>query len=502
MELTYYPRTPRLVNHFTLGSDPEFTFETTAGTYQHAEELGLTTMTAFGCDMAGRQAELRAHPSKFALEVVASMVDAMRWMAFVYGPIVLPLKWEALAFNGKDGCGGHIHFGTKRGNRQQVIKILDHNTQGLVEMDVLNKHQFNKRRTQTRYGEYSDIRPQTHGFEYRTLPTTLESPWLCYFVMVLNKLSVHEGTWFTSPSSLDHQTTAIELLKKYADRDDDAAIALKAVYTLGFPKMLGKDIKPNWGLPFFNHLIEPLNMERTFFPSVMAPEDRTCHELFEYLTNGTVLPNRKPEATWAPFTIPQDFMKIAVQAHTLGHLPDIGMNLLSRKYQIDVQVGAIGGVEIQAPFPLPTVRIRERLKEVIPVIGFTIKPQNKIRICIDHEINRSLNQCKALHDVLADSSLFPAAKAKDIYKIEWHNWDSTATESRKTIGRVVARVKWKASPSTVPEVKKKAVNVGQLDPNWNQVVAGDRPAAFRVQIPAPRARVRRVVRRPEEEFPE
>src|SRR5271155_3396399 len=96
-----FPREPKLVNHFALGADPEFAFINNAtGRYCHAQDLGMITTLPFGCDMAGRQAELRAHSSRFALEVVASMVDALRWIPQFYN--VDELLWVAAPYVGND----------------------------------------------------------------------------------------------------------------------------------------------------------------------------------------------------------------------------------------------------------------------------------------------------------------------------------------------------------------------------------------------------------------
>src|SRR6266446_1625709 len=170
MGITSYPKTPRLCNRFKLGADPEFTFQGKDGSYIYAENLGLTTLTGFGCDMSGRQAEIRAYPSRFALEVVASIADSLRWMGGVENGVTLGLNWQATAFNGKDGCGGHIHFGRRR-------------------------PQLRERQTLTpgHYGKAGDIRVTNHGYEYRTPSTPLSSPWLTYFTLVVNKLMVYHG---------------------------------------------------------------------------------------------------------------------------------------------------------------------------------------------------------------------------------------------------------------------------------------------------------------------
>jgi hypothetical protein len=495
MSITNYPRTPRLINHFTLGTDPEFTFLDANGLYVHAENLELDTMSAFGCDMAGRQAELRAHPSRFTLEVVASMVDALRWMSVAYGRFVIPLKWEAKAWNGKDGCGGHLHFGRKKSWRKDSF-VLDENTKFLHDLNVLNQKDFGQRVRNTHYGRYGDVRLQKHGFEYRTLPTTLESPWLCYFVMVINKLAVHENKPLQALTA-SHGQEAIALLKKYQYLDDDAAIALQAVKLMGFPEMKGVDMKPNWGLPFYNHLLPALKMSRTFFPSVMKAEQRTCEELFLYLTQGVPLPNRRPTPTWELFDIPEGFHKVDVQRHTLGHLPDTGMNLISRGVTVSIQITGGYGIHIQSSLPLPALKIKHALKDVSQnVLCQPSNGKDRILISVSNEINKDLAACKTINRILSDTELFPICKAKNLATTDWTYWDNLKPESKpaKKLGKVVGNV----MATTEVKVKLKpaveAVPPGQYQVIFDEVGQINQIGAQAVVAPAPRRRpaVRRV----------
>ena len=452
MDLTGYPRTPRLVNHFSLGTDPEFTFADDKGNYIHAEVLGLNTLSAFGCDMAGRQAELRAYPSKFALEVVASLVDALRWLVTAHGTKVSNLQWYARAFNGKDGCGGHIHFGTKKRAFKTATYILDDTMRRLLESNVLSKADVADRIRFTKYGSRGDIRPQTHGFEYRSLPTCLENPWLCYFVLVINKLMLHHG---------DSVGSFLELLRKYEHVDDDAAIALKGIKVLGIPSMKGLDIRLNWGLLHSYGLPQSIYpVEEMFFPSVMKPEEQTCLELFRLFTQGVRLPIREPEATWRPLRLPADVYKVTVQPHTLGHLPDVGMNLLSKKYKVGIQRNPElhAPVLIETPVMLPKSKINERLRKegfygsrFAPLIG------DSIRIRVNYTVCKSLEQCKKLNKILADSSLFPVCRARKLDETDWSMWEKAPQAIEPMLGKILAKIKGKrvrAGELPKPEIEQ------------------------------------------------
>jgi hypothetical protein len=272
--------------------------------------------------------------------------------------------------------------------------------------------------------------------------------------MVINKLSVHENKPVQAITA-SHSQEAIAMLKKYQYLDDDAAIALECVANFGFPKMTGADMKPNWGLPFYNHLLPALKMSRTFFPSVMKAEQRTCEELFLYLTQGTPLPNRRPTPTWELFDIPEGFHKVDVQRHTLGHLPDTGMNLISKGVGVFIQVTGGYGIQIESSLPLPTLKIKQALRDVSRnVLCQPSNGKNRIRISVSNEINKDLAACKAINKILSNTELFPVCKAKNLATTDWKYWNSVGTENKparklgKIVGNVIAtKVKAKPKPA-------------------------------------------------------
>lgn len=444
MGITSYPNTPRLVNRFSLGADPEFSFHTAVGEYIHAETLGLTTGQAFGCDMAGRQAEIRAYPSRFALEVVASISDTLHWLA-ASNIAVNNLLWLAVGYNGYDGCGGHVHFGRKRHRSSRVKdgKLLDELTMLLLEAEIFDGFDWEcRRQVHGGYGRMSDMRPQDHGFEYRTFPTELSTPWLTYFVLVLSKLIVHHG------KKIEEGTIArlklIHLLELYQDKDDDAAIALQALTNFGFPKLRKTDFTMAWGIrknPLFNVLPDV----PTYFPSVIQPEHGTCQSLFDYFTRMTVLSKERPLVTWHPEFLPADFTLVSVQQHTLGHLPDVGKDLICKGVALRIETG--NRFKIQSGIRLPKDRIRQALSSRVSDITFESWAPKAICIYVPKEFKDSLAQCKFLNQVLRDSTLFPTCKAKDIANVNWLRWDQTqhTTIVKPPLGRLIARIEGKAA---------------------------------------------------------
>src|SRR6266478_6571306 len=394
MGITSYPKTPRLVNRFCLGGDPEFTFQGKDGSYIYAENLGLTTLTGFGCDMSGRQAEIRAYPSRFALEVVASIADSLRWMGAVQSGSTLAYNWQATAYNGKDSCGGHIHFGRRRPQLRQLdTDILDSTTKRLLHEGIFDRYSFVERqRTPGHYGKAGDIRVTNHGYEYRTPSTPLSSPWLTYFTLVVNKLMVYHGQSLTNPKPVEG---FVELLKMYEDVDDDAAIALSALRKFGIPRESKEDFKGKWGVSSGLPALEKCNR---FFPSMIKGEDSTCRELFRHFMDGLDIPCRWPKPTWGPYFLPIGFQPVNVQPHTLGHLPDVAMNLISKNITVSVNVGDRFTIHSGIPLPLKEIGealstgvsdVRSRPPLSVPAIVLTV-PGN---------FKNSLTQCKLLHDV-------------------------------------------------------------------------------------------------------
>lgn len=461
MNLTAYPSTPRLVNRFKLGADPEFVLHHPEKGYVYAEACGLNTLQAFGCDMAGRQAEIRAYPSRFALEVVASVMDALRWMAFAHQDTLSSLNWLATAYNGKDGSGGHIHLGRRRPDRAVEVAILDSTTRLLLDAGVLDTKGFRNRQMRTHYGKESDVRLKAHGYEYRTLPTEMASPWLMYFVLVINKLFVYSGASQLTAPCLPPKQQLVHMLAQYADRDDDAAIAYKAIKNWGLPGEDVTDFRSRWGVktPLVPESSSAFHKE-IFFPSSIQPDETTCRELFQHLVGGSGVPIREAKATWQPFNMPAGFHKINVQQHTLGHLPDVGMNLISK---VPMALSVQDSFSIYTGVPLHEREIREALR---PLNGgymrFDTWNSKTIEIGVPVKFKDSLKQCESLREVLAESGLFPVCKAAKWRETDWSTWENRGTQTRKpALGKLVAEVQ--SEVVTEPAPKPRPVNPEEED---------------------------------------
>lgn len=324
---------PRLVNVFKIGADPEFVFaDLDRGIRLDAETFGLKTGIAFGADMNGRLVELRPRASRSALDVLASILEELRWLAN-YKPKAANMCWRAGAFLYKDGIGGHVHLGRKRGLKQvrewaryfnsqhgthreprrdedspapmkpAQLARMDLLFHALTELGVYNKEQVTTRQRGDqhgqRYGLYGDVRMQAHGYEYRAYPSWLDHPLSAYLALVLTKLAAYDPDVLPDPqvplkNTEQCQQLVKNLLAYYKGRDDDAAIAYAAIHRQGMPVYCGDDFKQRWGIAYSDARIPG------FIPDMIAGAEETKRELFEFLMNGHVLEFNKPRVTWNP----------------------------------------------------------------------------------------------------------------------------------------------------------------------------------------------------------
>lgn len=359
------PNHPKLINRFKIGADPEYILASNAGTGWSsisARESGLKLKEAFGCDGSGRQAEMRAHPSKFVLETVASLVDTFRWQMRITD--TGKYQWLAPGAWNDDGCGGHIHFGTKR-VWKPVSKItaapwksVDNATKFLEIMNVIDKTGANTRRVHTGYGRWGDVRQQSHGYEYRSIASWLFSPRCAYLALVITKLSMYHPLVECATAYNSEQATSLaitNLLRAYQGSDDDARIALKSVEAFGVPHYEGLvDIKPQWGVPTIAQLqatkedriakpigdkiinmLMPSDRSRMYIPGTIPPEEKTKQELFDLLVNGRDLPRRFPiQPTWEPFALPDG---VNVLSYPAGYgVDNVAEGLFSYRYRVEL----------------------------------------------------------------------------------------------------------------------------------------------------------------------
>lgn len=309
------------MNHFCLGSDPEFVFvEPGNRTKTSASDLGLLPGLAAGCDQNFRLAELRGFPTTSVIEHVAGLLASLRWMFRVY-PTTGKYYWRAGAFYDGDGLGGHVHFGRKRPSRDLEVAALDGIAKHMMSMELFDVGQWNKRQEPDQhnnhgYGKLGDFRIQSHGYEYRTLPSWLCSPLKAFVVLTLSKLSVLDPEltipWQFGPAKgfQDGLSLMHRLARYYAGRDDDAWTLKHLLNQPAFQKSMGRwnkpesDFKGNWG--FGEELRGSRIAASPILPSVIAPCKAEIGEIQEHISTFKPLTFQEHPPTFRS-KIPKDY---------------------------------------------------------------------------------------------------------------------------------------------------------------------------------------------------
>lgn len=422
------PSCPRLVNRYMIGADPEFAFMD-EGVYIHAEKIGMNTLLPFGCDMAGRQAELRAEPSRWAVEVLASMTDALRWIP-TFHPQANTLKWCAMPVIGLDGCGGHWHIGRKRPNRDLEVKVLDSVTFTLSQTGVYNREKMHERQRVTKFGRPGDVRLQTHGYEYRTAPTWLYSPLGAYIACVANKLAVLFETPLHYGKDIESAKLRIlNLFRYYRGLDDDAKLALRAIEVHGFPVAHEDDFKDNWGILRNG---KPKKISKHFLPISLQPELTTVIELFNHFNDGTKIPARDPKVTHTPFEL-KNLYPVEVVAHHFD-VPNLAQGLLSRVCQVVVATGHENLIMTGLHLPKSN-EIKKKLKEIDKGFRLLHSKHAGTQICItvDRNTTQKREKLNELRAFVSNPNFFPICKGKDALNVDWIEWDKVIENVAKPI---------------------------------------------------------------------
>jgi len=421
-----HPNNQRLVNRFMMGADPEFVITNRDNEYKYAEGLGLDTLRAFGADMSGRQAELRVYPSRSCVELVASVMDTLKWMNVFMGHETL--EWKAPSYFVRDGCGGHVHFGRRRPYRPREIKNLDIATGLLLNAQVLDSN-GQRDRVAGGYGRNGDFRLQPHGYEYRSLPTWMCSPEVAYITLVVAKLTLlHPQPFAVKAASSIHQI--MNLLALYKGQDDDAAIAYAWIRRNGLPHYQEGNFKARWGVgPAVKSadLTEiRQNPSRYYIPEVIKPSEYAKNTIFNYLTKYQPIPlDDVREVTWDLFKLPKDVYNIGVQPHQ-GGLSEIVSGLVSKGIKVMAQVSPRNGaLTIMTPMQLDIVKITEAAKELMPSWNGRVYLQNYQTFFLSFPPNIYQNHlpfkplCNGFRALISNSKLFPICKGTRFNEVEW-----------------------------------------------------------------------------------
>lgn len=427
--ITTIPNNPRLVNRFTIGADPEFSL-TQDGKPFPVMKIGLQTGLAFGMDMNGRLAELRPTPSRFALDVVASMLAELRWMA-LYIPNSLRYQWLSSPFDGQDGVGGHVHLARQRDEQGRLLDIdgLSFLYHSLTRIGVFSKELNDIRKSQTKYGQPNDIRPQKYGFEYRAFPTWMDSPWLAYLVLVLSKLAVYSPRLVRNifdntnrtPKALER--AIVNMLAFFKNVDDDAWIAFNAFKKWGLPKQGGIDFRANWGILYPK---QPALPAGRYYPSMIAGGDAERQAIFDYLVNKAAIKPDLPICNWEPRGIPDDYewlMNVVQTYHKIG-VGEISNELVCHKNCI-VDITSMDHKDIITVYynQYKCEEGAKALKSLLPNLVLSWKQlegPGKLMLYLPTSL-RTFDTIPKVKRVLT-SGLFPLWKVGDVKADSFNSW--------------------------------------------------------------------------------
>lgn len=174
------------------------------------------------------------------------------------------------------------------------------------------------------YGRLSDLRRQAHGYEYRTMPSWLDSPWLAFFVLTLCKLAVYDPSLLpvlgrnvrfnAMPSAL-----LVNLLRFYKHSDDDAALAYTLLLEQGVPHYDRTDFRARWGV------FPPARSYKDvkIIPSVIHATPEEITEMHMALRLRRVPEPVTLDPTWSPAFLPDGYLYVpsVVETH---HAPGFG----------------------------------------------------------------------------------------------------------------------------------------------------------------------------------
>jgi len=366
--LAELPTHPKLVNHFAVGADPELQIWHEQHGTVNAESARLHTGLAFGADLSGRQAELRPAASRWALAVVGSTLQELRFLVLhVERSGWRGTELRAAPWDGRDGFGGHVHFGRKLlALRQREVAALDAAYISLAKLGVFNWDGIRLRqRSRGGYGMPGDIRPQVHGYEYRSFPTWLDSPWLAYFVLTLSKLLVVRpelADALRNANQLDWAKQGEELLKNvfayFQGMDDDARMVLWLLDSLGFPRYIGGNIRPRWGLEKTPAMAQRVDI----YPPCIAATPLELKELWVHFTQRKPLEWKAANVSWANSRLAGGFVPLLglVSTHGLIGIGEICWDLCCHA-GIAVGIGITGGDERQSTDVLVSSALASKL---------------------------------------------------------------------------------------------------------------------------------------------
>lgn len=376
-EPTWTPQR-RLANRFKLGADPEFVISDGRQRLDAAAGFGMVPGAFIGADQNGRLAEVRPCPSRSALEVVASI-----WLELEMGTRLYDLgRYQLLAgaFIYNDGIGGHIHVGRKRPWRASEVNALDALYFVMLDLGMFPADQQAQRQGgdqhRQQYGLPSDFRPQAHGYEYRTLPSFLDSPTLAFLSLTLAKCAILGRSMVAMWHALETRPVdlLLNLLAFYAPVDDDARLAYYILRQKGVPKYIGGDFKARWGLHRRSTEV-PANRP-ALLPGNLKPGRPWIERMFEHLRAGTALTLRGLGIPEVRTTLPTG-SQVITNGGGQG-IGDVITGLVTpRGLPVEIRAASSWG-EITLTAPLAEALGADRMRRLLPKLPLVQNPKTKV----------------------------------------------------------------------------------------------------------------------------
>jgi hypothetical protein len=432
--------TGRHLNHFCVGSDPEFALADGHGHIVGAYNCGLKVGLAAGCDQNERLVELRPWPSVSVVEHVAGILTALRWMHRTMPPETRTFPWRAGAFYAGDGLGGHVHFGRKRPTRTEETAALDGlanalKASGLFPVDEWNRRMQGDERAQ-QYGRPGDVRIQKHGYEYRSLPSWLQSPTTAFIAVAASKLAVLDPSitvnWSAKVPSVMGRDLLRGLAKLFKSRDDDAYVLYHLLTQRGdtvFDVDYRGNFAPAWGFEAGGNDARHLKAEESFIlPDLICPEPEEVVEMRNHLLLGYPLTFTKYPPNFRTELPDGNYQWVPLHVHPgrRSGFGDLVHNLVTHRH-MPIIWDHTNHSPLQINGPLPHLWNRDEIDLFRRYCPGALINNNAIRDGRDTVISvpRDLTQTgtiSGLRAILLQSGLFPVWTVEDVKANSFADW--------------------------------------------------------------------------------
>jgi len=263
------------INPWLLGADPEFAVvEPPRKTVLNSGETHVEftdTAGGVGWDHGGRVWELRPAPHQSSYGVVLNLwrllrdkrmnrVEPYKWKSGALGGL-LPTPTAGLggaptpAAGGEDTLGGHVHFGIRALNFQQLA-ACNALTLALLDLDILPRKENMRRQALGHYGSFSHrVTESTNGHvEYRPAPSWLDTPGQAFCALTSYKLAAARPGALRDQNNMEvwpinSKAGYLSWIEQCAREDVDAFLLNRFIEKRGFSAVQAdpdSDFKPNW----------------------------------------------------------------------------------------------------------------------------------------------------------------------------------------------------------------------------------------------------------------